>query len=513
MKILLLSLALSMLLLPTVIAKQTEADSEDRFVKFEDITTQAGFKSNGLCAAWCDLDNDGWTDLISDGRIWQNRNGKKFIDVTDASGIANQDGPCVAADFNGDGRIDLYFVKKQGALYLNQGNFHFTPGKTAVNPYPQYPMAAAAADLDGDGYPDIYVANYEIWDAQLNFPDIILRNNHGALELKKIISPTLPGRGVTCCDFNNDGKIDMYVSNYRLAPNFLHVNHGDWKLLNEAAEYGCAGSERKNVMFQTKEGVAYGSSGHTIGSVWADFDNDTYFDLFVGNFSHPPEWQDRPQFLKNTGPAGQYRFVDKSAVAAMVWQESYASPAAADVDNDGRIDLFFTTVYPGDTSRLFRNLGNWKFRDITGTAGVSSANTYQAAFADFDNDGRIDLITGGRLYRNVSQGGDWLKVKLSGKSPDTMAIGAKVIVETGDKKIIRQVEAGTGSGNQNEPTLHFGLGKAGSAPLKLTIIWADGARQEFSTRSNRQIEIKATEAAIINDKSLTSRNQPSADNK
>ena len=490
----LLLLALIMIFQSLAVAQQAETDLEDQLVKFEDVTEQTGLKSKGRCAAWVDLDNDGWVDLIADGRIWRNHNGKYFADVTGASAIADHAlSPCIAADFNGDGRIDLYFVKGPGALYLNQGSFRFIPGRAAANPCPQYPMAAAAADLDGDGYPDIYAANYEDWNEQLNFPDVILRNNHGALELQWVAPPdmTMAGRGATCCDFNNDGKMDVYVSNYRLMPNFLLVNYGDWKLLNKAVEYGCAGSERKEVIIKNKQGLAYGSSGHTIGSVWADFDNDTYFDLFVGNFSHPPVWQDRPQFLQNSGPAGKYRFVDKSAAAAIPWQESYASPAAADVDNDGRIDLFFTTVYKGDSSRLFRNLGNWKFRDVTESAGSRSAVTYQAAFADFDNDGRIDLITGGRLYRNISSGGDWLKVKLSGKAPDTMAIGTKVIVEAGDKKIIRQVEAGTGSGNQNEPTLHFGLGRTGDTPLKVTIIWPNGVKQETSSRPNRQIEIKA----------------------
>lgn len=496
MRILLFALFLNMILPQLVTAQKTVTEPEDRLVKFEDVTEQTHLKSKGRCATWVDLDNDGWTDLIADGRIWQNNNGKSFTDVTETSGIANHDlSPCVAADFNGDGKIDLYFVKGQGTLYLNQGNFRLSPGKTAANPYPQYPMAAAAADLDGDGYPDLYVANYENWNDQINFPDIILRNNHGELELKTVMPPelTMPGRGVTCCDFNNDGKMDIYVSNYRLMPNFLLVNHGEWKLANEAREYGCAGSERKNFVIKNKQGLIYGSSGHTIGSAWADFDNDTYFDLFVGNFSHPPEWQDRPQFLKNSGPAGNYHFADKSSVAAIQWQESYASPAAADVDNDGRIDLFFTTVYKGDSSRLFRNLGDWKFRDITGIAGTNSAKTYQAAFADFDNDGRMDLITGGRLYRNISQGGSWLKVKLTGKMPDTMAIGAKVIVGVGGRKIIRQVEAGTGSGNQNEPTLHFGLGNAVDAPLKITIIWTNGIKQEISASANRKIEIKAAE--------------------
>jgi len=138
MKLLFFVMILSMILLPLVTAEQAAPDSEDQLVKFEDVTGQTHLKSKGRCAAWVDLDNDGWTDLIADGRIWQNNNGKYFTDVTETSGVADHDlNPCVAADFNGDGKIDLYFVKGQGALYLNQGNFRFSPGKAAANPYPQ----------------------------------------------------------------------------------------------------------------------------------------------------------------------------------------------------------------------------------------------------------------------------------------------------------------------------------------------------------------------------------------
>ena len=86
--------------------------------------------------------------------------------------------------------------------------------------------------------------------------------------------------------------------------------------------------------------------------------------------------------------------------AELRWQESYASPALGDYDNDGRLDLYFTTVYPGDKSVLYRNLGGWKFEEVKDGAGLSLPQTYQAAWADFDNDGQLDLITGGKLFRN-----------------------------------------------------------------------------------------------------------------
>jgi len=263
----------------------------------------------------------------------------------------------------------------------------------------------------------------------------------------------------------------------------LWVNQGNWTKSDKAREYGCAGGERKNVAFKNSVKRPYYSSGHTIGSLWADFNNDTYFDLFVGNFSHPPAYQDRPQFLENGGPAKKYHFIDKSAVAKIPWQESYSSPAAADIDNDGLEDIFFNTVYPRDNGRLFHNLGEWKFKDITPQSRIQEKSSYQNAFADFDNDGRIDLLTGGRLYRNLSDTGNWLKITLIGKAPNTSAIGAKVIVGGDDQKYIRQVEAGTGEGNQNDLGLHFGIGKnQGLVPVK--VIWLNGNISDYEMKAN-----------------------------
>jgi hypothetical protein len=245
-----------------------------------------GLKPSGACVAWGDLNNDGWTDLIVDGRIYQNLEGKKFEDVT-PNAIAPHCGPCLIADFNGDGMNDIYFSDKGGALFLGSGDFSFTKGKAAINSRPAFGLAAA--DFDNDGWIDIYIANYENWKKQIDYPDVMLHNNQGEL-LEQWVTPDeklMRGRGATCCDFNNDLLIDIYVSNYRLMPNFLWVNHGNWSLIDEARAFGCAGSERKDMVFQNGKGFPYGSSGHTIGSVWADFDNDGRIDLFInGHLFH-----------------------------------------------------------------------------------------------------------------------------------------------------------------------------------------------------------------------------------
>ena len=460
-------------------------------IEFKDVTNDVGLnKVGGQKAAWADLNDDGYPDIVSGGKVWKNVKGKKFVNVTKGSGIKPIHDGSVIADFNGDGCKDIYFIQNGGKLYLGNGDFTFRPGKADVNKAGAV-QGMCAADLNNDGYVDLYLANYEIWKNQVGFRDIILRNDNGIMkkQWEACDEKLMRARGATSCDFNNDGRMDIYVSNYRLMPNFLWINDGNWKFRDEATIFRCAGTQRRNHVFKNCLKIPYGSSGHTIGSLWADFNNDTYFDLFVGNFSHPPKYQDRPQVLQNGGPQNSYRFFDRSKLAKIPWQESYGSPAAADIDNDGLVDIFFNTCYPRDNGRLLQNLGGWRFEDITEQTPIKSRRSYQNVFADFDNDGRIDLLNSGRLYRNVGNTYNFLEIKLLGEAPNTSAIGAKVIVQAGDKKYIRQVEAGTGTGNQNDLRLHFGLNDY-SGNVKITVFWPNGKKQNTVSEINKFIEVK-----------------------
>lgn len=181
------------------------------------------------------------------------------------------------------------------------------------------------------------------------------------------------------------------------------------------------------------------------------------------------------------------------------YQESYASPAIADYDNDGDLDLYFTTVY-GTASFgkknhpvLYRNEGDWKFVDVTEKEGVGKLGpTYQAVWADIDNDGDVDLVTDGKLFINRGNSNRWLKIKLvgDGKIVNSDAIGSQVRIKLKNKILTRQVEAGTGHGNQNELTLHFGLGKYNDT-VDIEIFWAKGLSQKLNKiKPNLLITVK-----------------------
>ena len=134
----------------------------------------------------------------------------------------------------------------------------------------------------------------------------------------------------------------------------------------------------------------------------------------------------------------------------------------------------------GNAARLYGNDGNWKFTNVTAAEGLPTnmgrSNNDGAAWADFDNDGDLDLIAGEKLFVNSGNSNHWLKVHLAGdgKSVNSTAIGTTVRIAVGDLTITRQVEGGTGCGNQNDPTLHFGLGSH-NQPVDLEIVAPGGA--------------------------------------
>ena len=421
-------------------------------------------------AAWGDYNNDGWVDVTDGGNLWRNEGGRKFVKVQRAGPT---DGSWI--DFDNDGWLD-YYAWQGGRLFRNKGDGTFEDVSDRI---PERPMSnsrgAAWGDYNNDGYLDVYVGGYETPGYQ---PDALYLSEE-ARAFKFIDLPhekNRPARGVTAADYDNDGDVDIYVSNYRLEPNLLWQNDGK------------GGFTDVRVQARVDGDKPLGAWGHTIGSSWGDLDNDGDIDLFAGNFSHSPAYQDRPKFYENLGAEQAYAFSDHQ-LAGVRWQESYAHPALGDFDNDGYLDLFFTCVYSGDKPVLYRNNGNWTFSEATGESKVHLSNTYQGAWADFDNDGDLDLLTGGVINRNPGNGHHWLKVKLDGGTAmNRDAIGAIARVHVGGHVIARHVESTTGEGNQNDMTLHFGLGRH-DQPVKMIITWPNGDEQEITTPVDRLVKV------------------------
>ena len=438
---------------------------------FVDMTSELGLSGmSSSPAAWGDFNNNTYPDLYDGDNLWRNESGTGFTPLTGyAWGIWG--------DYNNDDYLDLFILEGTSVVMRNLSGSGFAPVSLPALPT-TYNRGASWTDLDNDGWLDLYVGGYELGGYQ---PDAVLTNNQGASFTKTWQEPPVPpdyvvfpGRGVAACDFDQDGDQDIYVSNYRVEANYLWRNNGSGVLTDVAGTYGVAG---------TYNGWRW-SYGHTIGSAWGDFDNDGYIDLFVGNFSHSDAWQDRARFYRNLGPGGSWHFQQMWEMTGGAWQEAYATPAVGDYDNDGDLDLFLTTApgqeYAGDHPRLYRNDGDWTFTDVTIGEGLGSVpQSYQAAWADIDKDGDLDLASGGRLYVNNGNDNHWLEVQLRGNGVNVnrTAIGAQARIDLGGGIVLtRQVEGGTGEGNQNDIILHFGLG-ARTAPISLQLRWPNGTTQ------------------------------------
>ncbi len=384
-----------------------------------------------------------------------------------------------------DGSVDEDFTDR---ILLNDGAGLFTAVATSGVEGIDPTTTATFGDADGDGNLDLYWGNW--LEHYPDYPAVPDRFALGAGDgtfvdagqaAGILVVPERPCYGAGFFDYNDDALPDLYVGNYNLADNHLFENQGDGTFVDVAAA--------KNFHHDGIPSPAPQYPGaHSYGAAFGDVDNDGDIDVFVANLSHPrtQPWADPSQFYFNQG-APQYDFVDRRAELGVIYDEGDVNAAFADWDNDGDLDLAVASLYPTHYAKLYRNDGAAGFVDVTYEAGIEVHLAVGLAFGDVDHDGDLDLLAGEGVgpdfvhyYENrIGQDLAWLALELEGAGNNRDALGARVRVTSEGVTRLRDVTAGTAHHLQHSHVVHFGLGAA-DAVESVVVRWPGGAEETFS---------------------------------
>jgi hypothetical protein len=474
-----------------------------------------------------DYDNDGWLDiyLVNGGsldpvntnapgnKLFHNLKNGLFEDVTERTGVAARTAygmGCACADYDGDGYTDIYVNTLGGnILYHNNRNGTFTDvtSKAGVA-VGSWSSSAAFFDYDNDGLLDLMVVNYLKWSTASEVdcfsrggirdycsplaykapsPDTLFHNRgdgtfENVTQRAGLMAAYGNGLGVATCDFDQDGRIDIFVANDAM-PNQLWVNQGNGTFRDEALLRGAA----LNSTGMPRAGM---------GVAVEDLNNDGWFDIFVTHLVG----EGNGLFINQHG-----RFTDtttpKGPNAPSLPYTGFGV-AFEDFDNDGELDLYIangrvklgaTNPDPTDPyaepNTLLRGTAPGEFKEIP-QAGVNppllAAGRGMAA-GDLDNDGKIDLVIVNKdapvhFLRNVtSNSNHWVTLSILNKKK-LLAHNAVVEIAAGGRIRRKQVQPNYGYSSSNDPRVHFGLGKTEQIEL-VRVKWPSGKTEEFRNLS------------------------------
>ncbi|RMF83117.1 MAG: hypothetical protein D6744_05285, partial [Planctomycetota bacterium] len=324
---------------------------------------------------------------------------------------------------------------------------------------------------NNDGWLDVYVSCWGNQNA------LFVNNGDGTFtEIGVSAGVSEPGTSWAPLffDVNDDGWVDLLL-NIDFAPNRLFINQQDNTFVDSAAAY------------------AFDSAFNEMGIAAGDYDNDGDLDIYVSNIETPyndPQTLNRYSLLLRADGYPLTALSDVSIAAGVARTGWGWGCTWFDCDNDGWLDLAVTNGFPGapygiDPSRLFRNLGDGTFEEISAAAGYTSFINGRGLIAfDPDEDGDLDLLETNyssfvNYYRNETPApGHWLEIDaIAAGAANRYAIGAVISVSAGGRTQAQLVTAGTSFISAEPPRKHFGLGAATSADL--TIRWPSGSTESF----------------------------------
>lgn len=461
--------------------------------------------------SWGDYDDDGWLDLFVGSEESSKRN---YLFHNDRDGTftlvdkaampkirSNQHGSAWA-DYDNDGHLDLIVTAgnpgiSHSMLYRNNGNGTFSWTNNGIsNDFFYYDNPGVHGpswgDYDNDGLVDLFIGGHDIFNR--------LFHNDGGGSFTRIFDHVLvkdessgpSSEARAWVDYDNDGDVDLFVSNLRVRrprriTNVFYRNDGDG-LFTLVLDSGLSKFTED-----------------TIGSCWADYDNDGFVDLFLTNMQ-------KNSLYHNEGDGTFKRISSSKTVKDRIHESAlFGTCAWGDYDNDGFVDLYVTTFEyespnpetPGATlgGFLYHNDGRGGFTKVTEGPVATDLTTGAsgAGWVDYDNDGFLDLfVTQGAysltgeanlLYHNNGNDHSWLSVKLVGTISNRSAIGAKVRVKAfyrGARRWqVREISGGEGNGNQQSLNAEFGLGDATTIQT-VRVEWPSGITQELHDVAPRQ---------------------------
>ncbi|MEM7245156.1 MAG: FG-GAP-like repeat-containing protein [Acidobacteriota bacterium] len=489
---------------------QVEPTAND--ARFVDVAPELGVdKLDGAGpSAWADYDRDGDFDLFAAGcnsyGVLYRNDGGRFTDVSQEAGLFHvQSGfSAVFVDYDNDGWPDLSIGRdgwngpSRNSLYRNAGNGRFVGVTDEVG------LGDAGSsfvqswlDYDRDGRVDLYLANGITLAGDTNR---LYRNREdGRFENVTILAglQEAPGTrtiGSAVGDYDQDGWPDLFVSGF-MTRNRLYRNQGDGTFEEVAQRSGVAGADAITTgyvaFFFDHDGDGDPDLLKTALAPWSAVVL-SYTQLYERTPKlHREGQRAAPRLYRNDGGF----FTDVTEFSGIGRPAGIMGAGVADLDNDGDVDVYFGTGDP-KTSRLepdryFRNDGDGTFTDLTFGSGLGSLGKgHGVTFVDVDEDGDLEIYApeGGfdhgdlwpnHLYRNdLDSGAHWLHVDLEGVESNRDAIDARLLVEAGGRRFLREVKAGEGFGSSSSPTVEFGLGRIAKVD-RLRIHWPSGQEQVF----------------------------------